>query len=100
MLPCEDASVPATMETSQVVLGCARQNARVVTCGNATGTVRKSFVFVQFNNSSLNMPFEKFDRTSATVECVRELNSYAFDVRLKSGLFDVEELRLKVVLSA
>jgi hypothetical protein len=55
---------------------------------------------VRFNKSSLKTPLGRLVRISATDECVFELNRYEFDVRPKSGLEDVPELRLKFVLSA
>jgi len=65
-----------------------------------TGTVRKSWIVVRFKRSSLKTPLGRLVRISATDECVFELNRYEFDVRPNRGLEDVEELRLKFVLSA
>src|SRR6266478_4497864 len=99
LFPCDEASVPATMAK---VLGVpfAVVKPRTVICGNVTGTVRKSWMLVRFNNISLKTPFGRLVRISATDEWVFELNRYAFEVRPKSGLEEVDELRLKVVLSA
>src|SRR6266404_6855802 len=99
LLPCEDASVPATIETSVIAGLIALENPRTVTCGNVTGTVRKSWMLVRFNRSSLNTPFGRLVSNSATDECVFELNKYEFEVSPKSGPEEVEELRLKLVLS-
>src|SRR5437868_5519626 len=100
LLPCDEASVPATIATSVTAGLAALANPRTVTCGNVTGTVRKSWMLVRFNRSSLNTPFGRLVSSSATEECVFELNKYEFEVRPKSGLDEVEELRLKFVLSA
>jgi hypothetical protein len=48
----------------------------------------------------LNTPLGRFVSSSATDEWVFELNRNELDVRLKRGLDEVDELRLKLWLSA
>ena len=98
-LPCEDASVPATIAKAPGV-PFAVVKPRTVICGKVTGTVRKSLMVVRLRRSSLKTPLGRFVRSSATEECVFELNRYEFEVRPNSGLEEVPVLRLKVVLSA